>query len=135
MGSLAERQVLGIESPIAAIRSPREQRRQPTQTQSLTRALRWLVERSPETLEPGLIPGRKVAAFNLTVLCHLIGTSLEPAIARHELLVEEVAEQMYRIDRCFAHLSHTRLAREISGLRLALLWQKCIFEIPMSRLS
>ncbi len=41
---------------------------------AVTRALRWLVERSPETLEPGLIPGRKVAAFNLTVLCHLIGT-------------------------------------------------------------
>lgn len=93
---------------------------------AVTRALRWLVEQSPETLEPGLIPGRKVAAFNLTVLCHLIGTSLEPAIARHELLVEEVAEQMYRIDRCFAHLSDTRLAKEISGLRLG----RCTQIIP-----
>lgn len=93
---------------------------------AVTRALRWLVERSPETLEPGLIPGRKVAAFNLTVLCHLIGTSLEPAIAGHELLVEDVAEQMYRIDRCFAQLSDTRLAREISGLRLG----RCTQIIP-----
>ena len=98
----------------------------PNGKEAVTRALRWLVERSPESLEPGLIPGRKVAAFNLTVLCHLIGTSLEPAIAGHELLVEEVAEQMYRIDRCFAHLSDTQLAKGISGLRLG----RCTQIIP-----
>jgi muramoyltetrapeptide carboxypeptidase len=93
---------------------------------AVKRALRWLVEGSADSLEPGLIPGRKTAAFNLTVLCHLIGTSLEPEIAGHELLVEEVAEQMYRIDRCFAHLTDTRLARDIAGLRLG----RCTQIIP-----
>lgn len=90
----------------------------PGGSEAVIRALRWLVERSVDSLEPGLVPGRKTAAFNLTVLCHLIGTSLEPDIADHELLVEEVAEQMYRIDRSFSHFSDTQLARSLSGLRL-----------------
>ena len=91
-----------------------------------TRALRWLVEKDAQSLEGGLVPGRKVAAFNLTVLCNLVGTSLEPQIAGHELFVEEVAEHMYRIDRSFSQLTDTKLAREISGLRL----DRCTQVIP-----
>jgi muramoyltetrapeptide carboxypeptidase len=85
---------------------------------AVTRALHWLVDGAPDSLEAGLVPGHKAAAFNLTVLCHLIGTSLEPEIAGHDLLLEEVSEQMYRIDRCFSQLADSALARSISGLRL-----------------
>lgn len=95
-------------------------------TAAVERALRWLVERSNESLEPDLSPGRKVAAFNLTVLCHLIGTPLEPDLADHELLIEEVAEQMYRIDRCFCHLASSQLGRRLGGLRLG----RCTEIIP-----
>lgn len=82
------------------------------------RALRWLVERSPDTLEGGITATSRTAAFNLTVLCHLVGTPWEPDLAGHELLIEEVAEQMYRIDRSFCQLAHTAMFRRASGLRL-----------------
>jgi len=93
---------------------------------AVRRALRWLVDRSIETLEPGLIPGRKAAAFNLTILCHLIGTPFEPDLTDHDLLIEEVSEQMYRIDRNFAHLAGTALFQRIGGLRLG----RCTRIIP-----
>ncbi|HYW15852.1 MAG TPA: LD-carboxypeptidase [Allosphingosinicella sp.] len=87
-------------------------------TAAVERALRWLVERSPSALEAGISTGTRTMAFNLTVLCHLIGTELEPDLRGHELLIEEVAEQMYRIDRSFCHLAHTGAFRRASGLRL-----------------
>lgn len=83
-----------------------------------TRALRWLVERAPDTLEPDLMPGGKAMAFNLTVLCHLVGTPFEPDLAGHELLIEEVSEHMYRIDRSLCQLAQTAMLRQAKGLRL-----------------
>jgi muramoyltetrapeptide carboxypeptidase len=85
---------------------------------AVERALRWLVERSPDALEPGVSPATRTMAFNLTVLCHLVGTPWEPDLAGHELLIEEVAEQMYRIDRSFFHLANTDMFRRAAGLRL-----------------
>lgn len=85
---------------------------------AVERALRWLVERSPDALEPGLSETTPSIAFNLTVLCHLVGTEWEPDLTGHELLIEEVAEQMYRIDRSFGHLAHTPMFRGAAGLRL-----------------
>jgi muramoyltetrapeptide carboxypeptidase len=82
------------------------------------RALRWLVERSPDALEAGVSEATRTAAFNLTVLCHLVGTPWEPDLAGHELLIEEVAEQMYRIDRSFCQLAHTEMFRGAAGVRL-----------------
>ncbi len=83
-----------------------------------TRALRWLVERAPDTLERGLVPGSQAMAFNLTVLCHLIGTPFEPDLAGHELLIEEVSEHMYRIDRSLCQLAQTAMFQQAKGLRL-----------------
>jgi len=82
------------------------------------RALRWLVERSPDALEAGVTAESRTAAFNLTVLCHLVGTPWEPDLSGHEVLIEEVAEQMYRIDRSFCQLAHTPMFRQAAGLRL-----------------
>ncbi len=45
---------------------------------AIHRALDWLVKRDPATLEPGLQPGARAMAFNLTVLSNLIGTAIEP---------------------------------------------------------
>ena len=59
---------------------------------AVLRALAWLVERSPFSLEGGLVRGAQHAAFNLTVFGLLTGTSLEPDLSRHILLLEDVAE-------------------------------------------
>lgn len=82
------------------------------------RALAWLVERSPESVEPGLEPGRSHAAFNITVLSHLLGTPLEPDLSAHVLLLEEVAEHLYRIDRAMFHIVSNPLGRSFAGIRL-----------------
>src|SRR6185437_1486102 len=66
------------------------------------RALDWLVRRDPASLEPAL--EAPAMAFNLTVLSSLLGTPLEPDFAGVELLIEEVSEQLYRIDRAMFHV-------------------------------
>jgi muramoyltetrapeptide carboxypeptidase len=62
--------------------------------------------------------GDPYVAFNLTVLCHIIGTPLQPDLTGHILMVEEVAEYMYRIDRLFHQLSASRIFKQIKGLML-----------------
>jgi muramoyltetrapeptide carboxypeptidase len=85
---------------------------------AVARALGWLAGRSPAALEPGLEAGRRHAAFNLTVLGMLLGTALEPDLADHVLLVEEVSEHMYATDRALFHLAASPAIRRVAGLRL-----------------
>ena len=83
---------------------------------AVTRALDWLVRRDPSALEPALEP--PAMAFNLTVLSSLLGTPLEPDLAGVDLLIEEVSEQLYRIDRTMFHLTASPNVRGVSRLRL-----------------
>jgi len=85
---------------------------------AVTRALDWLVERSPAALEPGLEPGARHAAFNITVLGMLLGTPLEPDLSGHVLLLEEVSEHMYATDRAMFHLTASDNVQKAAGVRL-----------------
>jgi muramoyltetrapeptide carboxypeptidase len=85
---------------------------------AIERALDWLVARSPDTLEPGLERGTRHAAFNITVLGMLLGTPLEPDLSGHVLLLEEVSEHMYAIDRALFHISASANVRSAAGIRL-----------------
>jgi len=82
----------------------------------VARALDWLVRRDPAALEPELDP--PAMAFNLTVLSNLLGTPLEPDLAGVDLLIEEVSEQLYRIDRTMFHLTASANVRGVARLRL-----------------
>jgi muramoyltetrapeptide carboxypeptidase len=83
---------------------------------AVNRALDWLVRRDPAALEPGLT--EPAFAFNLTVLSHLLGTPLEPDFAGAELLIEEVSEHHYRIDRLMFHVTTDRNVRRAARIRL-----------------
>ncbi len=85
---------------------------------AVERALAWLGDRSADVLEPGLEPGGLHAAFNMTVLGLLLGTPLEPDLSGHVLLLEEVSEHMYAIDRAMFHIAATPSLRGIAGMRL-----------------
>jgi muramoyltetrapeptide carboxypeptidase len=61
---------------------------------------------------------KKRAAFNLTVLSQLIGTPLQPDLTDHILMVEEVAEYMYRIDRSLFHITSNPGIRKVAGIML-----------------
>jgi muramoyltetrapeptide carboxypeptidase len=83
---------------------------------AVTRALDWLVRRDPSALEPAL---EGIAmAFNLTVLSSLLGTPLEPDFGGVDLLIEEVSEQLYRIDRAMFHVTASANLRGARRLRL-----------------
>jgi muramoyltetrapeptide carboxypeptidase len=85
---------------------------------AIQRSLDWLVRRDPAALEPGLVPGKRAMAFNLTVLSNLLGTSIEPDFGGADLLIEDVSEQEYRIDRTMFHLTGSAAIRRVARLRL-----------------
>jgi muramoyltetrapeptide carboxypeptidase len=85
---------------------------------ALTRALAWLVEGDPASLEPTLAAGAPVLAYNIAVLSSLLGTPLEPPLAGHVLMLEEVGEYMYRLDRYLFHVTSAASVRQVAGIRL-----------------
>ena len=80
------------------------------------RALDWLVRRDASALEPAL--SGPAMAFNLTVLSNLLGTPLEPDFTGVELLIEDVGEQLYRIDRTMFHVTASPNLRRAARIRL-----------------
>jgi len=83
---------------------------------AVSRALDWLVRRDPSALEPAL--DGSAMAFNLTVLSNLLGTSLEPDFNGVELLIEDVGEHLYRVDRSMFHVTATAAVRKVRRIRL-----------------
>jgi muramoyltetrapeptide carboxypeptidase len=83
---------------------------------AIARALDWLVRRDPSALEPEI--EEPALAFNLTVLSNLLGTCLEPDFDDVDLLVEDVGEQLYRIDRTMFHVSANENVRKVRRIRL-----------------
>lgn len=66
-------------------------------------------------LEPTL-DRHPTVAFNLMTLAMLCGTPMMPGMAGHVVMVEEVSEHLYAVDRLFFHL--TAHLGGIAGLRL-----------------
>jgi muramoyltetrapeptide carboxypeptidase len=85
---------------------------------AVARALAYLVDRSRSALEPTVAASGLTAAFNITVLSHLIGTPWQPDLTGHVLMLEEVSEQMYRIDRALWHITANPAMRRLAGIRL-----------------
>ncbi|MFI4974496.1 MAG: LD-carboxypeptidase [Caulobacterales bacterium] len=85
---------------------------------AIARALAWLVDRDVAALEPSLRDAPKAAAFNMAILSSIIGTPSQPDLEGHVLMLEEVSEQMYRIDRSLLHITSNPQIRRVAGLRL-----------------
>ena len=85
---------------------------------AIQRALDWLVRRDVEALEPGLQPKERAMAFNLTVLSNLLGTAIEPDFTGADLMIEEVAEHEYRLDRMLFHVTGSANVRRCRSLRM-----------------
>jgi muramoyltetrapeptide carboxypeptidase len=85
---------------------------------AVARALAWLVDAAPETLEPTVGREQKTAAFNITILSQLLGTPLQPDLEGHVLMLEEVTEAMYRIDRSLFHITSNAQIRKVAGIKL-----------------
>ena len=83
---------------------------------AVERSLDWLVRRDLGALEPRL--DGPAMAFNLTVLSNLLGTPLEPDFTGVDLLIEEVGEQLYRIDRTMFHVAASTNLQRARQIRL-----------------
>ena len=86
--------------------------------QAVARALSYLSTGAAETLEPSVSSSGKVAAFNIMTFSQLIGTPLQPDLTGHVLMLEEVSEYMYRIDRSLFHITSNPAVRRVAGIRL-----------------
>ena len=83
---------------------------------AVERSLDWLLTRDGAGVEPSLsFPPQ---AYNLTVLSSLLGTAVEPDLSGAELLIEEVSEHYYRIDRLMFHVTGSANVRGVRELRL-----------------
>jgi muramoyltetrapeptide carboxypeptidase len=85
---------------------------------AIARALAWLVDHDPEALEPSLRDAPRAAAFNMAILSSILGTPMQPDLEGHVLMLEEVSEPMYRIDRALLHVTSNPGIRRVAGLRL-----------------
>lgn len=68
-------------------------------------------------LYAGVAVGQLIAA-NLTLLCTLIGTPYIPDLAGSILLIEEIGEEAYRVDRLLCQLSNAGILEKVGGIAL-----------------
>jgi muramoyltetrapeptide carboxypeptidase len=85
---------------------------------AVARAIAFLVERSPAALDASVTGEIPTAAFNLTILSHLLGTPFVPDLAGHVVMLEDVSEHLYRIDRALCQVTSNPGIRRAAGLRL-----------------
>lgn len=81
---------------------------------AIRRVLAWLSD-DERGREPSR-DGHPAVAFNLTTLAMVCGTPLMPDLTGHVVMVEEVCEHLYAVDRLFGHV--VPHLRGIAGLRL-----------------
>jgi muramoyltetrapeptide carboxypeptidase len=110
--------------------------------ESLVSFFNMITDRFPEQIKPGKLEiisggnakGRLVGG-NLTSLSHLVGTPHEPQWAKSIVLLEDVAEAPYRLDRMLTHLWQTGSLQQINGLILGsfeecgdieIIWQRAL---------
>ena len=61
---------------------------------------------------------KPVVAFNITILSQLLGTPLQPDLTGHVIMLEDVSEYLYRIDRALFHITSNPAVRKAAGIRL-----------------
>jgi len=89
--------------------------RSETGREAVRRVLRWF-SGDASGLEPSLDGKTPAAAFNLITLAMITNTPLMPDLEGHVVMVEEVSEHLYSVDRLFFHIAN--VLPRLAGLRL-----------------
>lgn len=86
---------------------------------AILRALDYLLGRGDsDGLEPSTrVPGQ-YAAFNMTVLANLVGTPWVPNLTGHVLMLEDVGEYHYSLDRMLFNITSNPDVRTVAGIQL-----------------
>lgn len=83
--------------------------------EGVRRVLRWL-NGVNTGLEPSVDGAKPTVAFNLITLAMITGTPLMPDLTGHVVMVEEVSEHLYAVDRLMFNVTNNIVGA--SGLRL-----------------
>lgn len=84
---------------------------------AIIRVLDWLVRSDASGCEPTGI-ARPSLAFNITILSNITGTPLQPDLTGRVLMLEDVDEHMYGIDRALFHITSNDEVRKVAGIML-----------------
>ncbi|MAI90422.1 LD-carboxypeptidase [Ponticaulis sp.] len=84
----------------------------------IARVLDYLTGRSLQGIEPTMRTPHPRVAINLTIIEHLIGTPWMPDLSGHVLMVEDVGEYEYAIDRKMFTLCSNENIRNVHGIAL-----------------
>jgi muramoyltetrapeptide carboxypeptidase len=82
-----------------------------------------LISEDGLVIKPGVCSGL-MAGGNLTTLCHLVGTPFAPNFKGKILLLEDVGEMPYRIDRMLTQMKLAECFNDMAGLILGT-FKKC----------
>ncbi len=85
---------------------------------AVARAARWLALGEPAGLEASPRPSAPVAAFNITVLAHLVGVRDAVDFTGHVVMLEDVGEYLYALDRSFFTILMSEAMRGAAGVML-----------------
>ncbi len=85
---------------------------------AVARSLAFLVDGDKSGIEPNALGKAPVVAFNITILSQMLGTPLEPDLTDHVIMLEDVSEYMYRIDRALFHITSNAAIRRAAGIML-----------------
>ena len=75
-------------------------------------------------VRPGKASGQLIGG-NLTVLTHLVGTPFAPSFRRKILLLEDLDEAPYRVDRMLTHLLNAGVLQQTAGIAVGVC-QNCV---------
>ena len=85
---------------------------------AVKRALTYLIDRAPDSLELTVMFEGKTIAFNIMILQSILGTPLEPDLSGHVLMLEDVGEYLYRLDRALFQITASPNVRRVRGIKL-----------------
>ena len=91
---------------------------------AIIRALEFLMDEGDNSsIEPAASVEAPIAAFNITVLAHMLTGSAMPDLTDHVVLLEDVGEYLYRTDRAMSAIVTSPMIAGAAGIRLGRLSQ------------
>lgn len=88
---------------------------------AIDRALGWLSEQRIDALNAinaTAHSGKPLAAFNLMTLAMMVGTPVMPDLSGHILIIEEIDEHLYAIDRALFHVTSHLADKGLAGIAM-----------------
>lgn len=86
--------------------------------EAIKRGLDYLVKGDASGLEPTTSSHPKAVAFNITVLAHLLGTDWAPDLSGHVIMLEDISEYLYRLDRAMFSITADPGVQKAAGIML-----------------